>query len=98
MIFALLISGAVCFAYNGEDKKETKKTENKENQIAITNESEENEEDLACTASCWAEIRYNGEYVTTLYESATASDCTTAQTICLSSVNIKARNFIKAQE
>lgn len=53
--------------------------------------------DESCTASCYANITYEGEYVTTVYSSSTAADCATAQISCLSSVSRKARAFVAAQ-
>lgn len=94
MIFALLISGTVCFASNKDGKIETKKTEKNANQTVIITESEE----VGCIASCWARIERDGIYITTLWGSGTAADCTTAQNNCLSALNVKVKAFISAAE
>lgn len=52
--------------------------------------------DDICYASCYAEITYEGEYVTTVRSSATAGDCVTAQTNCLQDVKRKAEAYIAA--
>lgn len=54
--------------------------------------------DDICSASCYAEIYYLGELRTTVFASATAGDCVTAQTNCLQEAKAKAEKYIAAAE
>lgn len=52
----------------------------------------------SCSASCWGDIYYNGEYKTSVFASATAGDCVTAQTDCLQKANAKAQKYMAEAE
>ncbi|MBG6060359.1 hypothetical protein IWX83_000122 [Flavobacterium sp. CG_9.1] len=56
-----------------------------------------NDEDI-CSVSCYAEIYYLGELRTTVFSSATAGDCITAQTDCFQKAQKKADAYIAAAE
>lgn len=50
--------------------------------------------DDGCFAKCHADIYYFGKKVHTEYSSSYSSDCVSAQTSCLESVNVKALKYI----
>ena len=54
--------------------------------------------DDSCSASCYGDIYFNGVYRTTVFASATAGDCVTAQTNCLQEANAKAQTYIAEAE
>jgi hypothetical protein len=54
--------------------------------------------DDSCSVSCYGDIYYNGVYKTTVFASATAGDCVTAQTNCLQEAKAKAEKYIAAAE
>jgi hypothetical protein len=54
--------------------------------------------DDSCSVSCYGDIYYRGVYQTTVFASASAGDCVTAQTNCLQKANTKALSYIAAAE
>jgi hypothetical protein len=50
----------------------------------------------SCTASCYANVYYDGELVATFHDSSTSATCLDAQLTCLSKVKKKAYAYIAA--
>ena len=67
-------------------------------QITIDESAAQENIDDTCSVSCYGDIYYLGVYQTTVFASASAGDCVTAQTNCLQKANTKALSYIAAAE
>jgi hypothetical protein len=86
----LLVCSLSGFAENG---KNISLEINSEKGKAILEIKHDGDHDETCVATCWANIYYEGEYVGSVANSSTSSDCSSAKSYCMSGLRIKIAAF-----